>query len=482
MARLLMAGVVVRADREGDRVRLVQPGQVAGKKNLEGVQGWLLANRASTDGEMNRDAGKPQQSGRALLEARSNAGRSLYIIAASLVFLLSRVAAISAQSPDAPVPPEQETDLPDLIRAWRYKGLAPERQPGQKTIIAAPIVGSNPSAGFLIGGAGHMTFFRGDPSTTRISSGIASVTISTKKQVVLNVRFDTFSEGNRWFMEGDNRFQSTSQDVYGFGTDTPSTAAVNTKYEFVRLRETILRNVARDFYIGGGFLFDSHTDVRPADTADPNWPTSPYITYSEQNGFPTSGQQSAGFSVNALLNRRDSDISARRGWMAALQYRVLFDGFLSGDSSWQELDADARAYFPLDDYGRHRLAVWAYASLVTKGVAPYFEVPTTVMDKYGRSARAYQEGRYRGEQLVYSEVEYRGPLTSNGLLGVVGFATMTTVSNNETGQQLFDSVAPSVGAGIRLLLSKRSRTNLCFDVAWGKDGASGVYMAIQDAF
>jgi len=104
------------------------------------------------------------------------------------------------------------------------------------------------------------------------------------------------------------------------------------------------------------------------------------------------------------------------------------------------------------------------------------------MDTYGRSARGYQDGRYRGERLVYGEAEYRGPLMSNGLLGMVAFATVTTVSNSQTGEKLFDSLAPSAGGGLRLLLSKRSRTNLCFDLAWGKDGAKGVYLAIQDAF
>jgi hypothetical protein len=31
-------------------------------------------------------------------------------------------------------------------------------------------------------------------------------------------------------------------------------------------------------------------------------------------------------------------------------------------------------------------------------------------------------------------------------------------------------------------LNKRSRTHLCVDFAWGKNGAKGVYLAIQDAF
>jgi hypothetical protein len=398
------------------------------------------------------------------------------------VLLLWPAPSSSAQQPSQEEPVLEEVDLPELIRVWRQKPPPPEKEPGHKAFIVAPVIGSNPSAGFLIGAAGQMTMFRGDPSTTSITSGIASFTVSSKKQIVVNVRFNSFSEGNRWFLEGDNRFQSTSQDIYGFGSSTPSSSALPTDFGFVRVHETVLRQVATNFYVGGGFLFDSHTDVRPADPADPNWPSSPYLTYSDQHGLPVSSQQSAGFSVNMLLNHRDNEISARRGWIVSSQYRWSFDGLLGGDSSWQQFAADARAYVPFDESGRHRLALWSYTDLITTGVAPYFDVPTTVMDTYGRSARGYQDGRYRGERLVYGEAEYRGPLMSNGLLGMVAFATMTTVSNSQTGEKLFDSLAPSVGGGLRLLLSKRSRTNLCFDLAWGKDGAKGVYLAIQDAF
>ncbi len=375
-----------------------------------------------------------------------------------------------------------QTDVTDLIRAWRKKGPAPPSQPRQRMIVAAPIIGSNPSSGFTFGAAAQVALFRGDPSTTRITSGIASLSISTKKHVVFNVRFDSYSDRNRWLIEGDNRFQKTSQDIYGFGTATPTSAAVNTDFGFIRVQETIYRQVAHDVYVGGGFLFDSHSNVEPADASNPDWPVSPFIAYSEQHGLPTDSQQSAGFSVNVLLNRRDDDINARRGWRLDARYRFAFDGFLGGDSSWQGLDVDARAYVPLEARRRHLIAFWSYTSIVTNGVAPYFDVPGTVMDTYGRSGRGYQEGRYRGEQLVYGEAEYRGALTRNGLLGMVVFATMTTVSNDHMGEALFDSVAPSAGAGLRLLLNKRSRTNLCLDAAWGKDGASGVYLAIQEAF
>jgi len=403
------------------------------------------------------------------------------IVIYAVLFLFS-AATLMAQQTTPPLPPDQETDLVGIIREWRKKPPSPPPQAGKKMIIAAPVIGSNPSAGFVIGAAGQMAFFRGEPSTTRVSAGTASLTISTREQLVFNVRFHSFSEGNRWFIEGDNRFQKTSQKIYGFGTDTPSSSAVKTNFDFVRLHETISRRVANDIYIGGGFLFDSHSNVHPTNESDPNWLTSPYITYSLENRLPIDGQQSAGVSFNALVNRRDNDISARRGWIASGQYRVSFDGFLGGDSSWQQLDVDARAYVPLTTYGRHRIALWSYASFVTQGVAPYFDAPTTAMDKYGRSARGYAEGRYRGEKLIYGEAEYRGPITRNGFFGVVGFATLTTASNKQTGEKLFDSVAPSAGGGLRLLLNKQSQTHLCLDFAWGKDGASGVYLAIQDAF
>jgi hypothetical protein len=58
----------------------------------------------------------------------------------------------------------------------------------------------------------------------------------------------------------------------------------------------------------------------------------------------------------------------------------------------------------------------------------------------------------------------------------------STFANTETGEQLFDGFASGAGVGLRLLMNKRSRTNICLDVGWGKQGSRGVYLAIQEAF
>ena len=75
-----------------------------------------------------------------------------------------------------------------------------------------------------------------------------------------------------------------------------------------------------------------------------------------------------------------------------------------------------------------------FADLIVGGVAPYFDLPGTGLDTYGRSARGYSEGQFRGERLAYGEIEYRGTLMKNGLLGMVAFLNATTISNLRAGR------------------------------------------------
>jgi hypothetical protein len=79
-------------------------------------------------------------------------------------------------------------------------------------------------------------------------------------------------------------------------------------------------------------------------------------------------------------------------------------------------------------------------------------------------------------------MEYRMTVTSNGLLGMVLFVNATTVSNPQADQQLLDAVEPAAGTGLRFLLYKRSRTNVCLDFGWGRRGAFGVYLGLGEAF
>jgi len=410
--------------------------------------------------------------------------------AAIVILMLTLMAAGAAAQDQEAIPPEAPVptkDIFDLIREWRHKPPKhPEKrlpgEPGKPMLSFIPYIGANSSNGFIVGAAGNIAFYRGDPATTRLSTGVASVSFTSKGQILLTAKLAFYSRNNTWFIDGDNRFNLTSQDTYGLGTNTPPSAEVDTKYNMLRVYETLYRRVFPGFSLGAGLYLNIHADVRPAEASEAVWDESPYVTYSEQNGFDLSPQTSAGTGISAMFDNRDSPIDPSLGWYASAKYRFFFKGFLGGESSWQELEYDLRTYFRLSRDFRHRIALWVYGDLVTQGTAPYYGLPATGMDTYGRNGRGYLQGRYRGEQFVYGEIEYRWTITRNGLFGFVAFLNTETLSNKQTGEELFDAFAPGAGVGFRLRMNKHSKTNICFDLGWGNQGSSGFYVGIQEAF
>ena len=375
-------------------------------------------------------------------------------------------------------------DIFDVLRQLRHKPPPAEPEDPQKKLMvaAAPVISYNPASGVGIGAAGNVAFFRGFPQTTSISSVVASLIVTSKKQLLFNGKFDVSTADNRWVLHGDNRVYFTSQDTYGLGTSTVPDDAINTKYNFLRFYETAYRRVYRRLYLGAGLLYNLHSSVKPDEEFESVWPDSPYVTYSQERGFDPDSQTSAGASVSVVLDSRDGAINPSRGWYSSLEYQTFFEGFLGGTSTWQQLNLDLRTYVRLSTDARHRLAVWLYGNLVTGGEAPYFDLPATAMDTYGRSGRGYVQGRFRGERLAYGEVEYRWTVKRNGLLGIVAFLNTETLSDEDEGEELFDSFATGAGVGLRLMMNKRSKTNLAFDVGRGNDGKLRIYFAVQEAF
>jgi hypothetical protein len=412
--------------------------------------------------------------------------RTLRVCAA--LVLITGLAAEPTRAAEPARPPDAApvtTDVGDIWRLLRHKafddldsgGKDPDAR--RRFLVVAPSIGSKPSTGFTGGFSGNMAFFSGEPATTHISSLTGGFKISQEKQLLGGARLAMFTGSDRWFIQADTRLSLTSQNTYGFGADAPPSSAVNADYTQRRAFETIYRRVAPHLYVGGGLNISDHSNIRPG-TSAATWNQSAYVSYSEKHGFDLDGQTSAGPSAALLFDTRDNAINPQRGSLVSATYRTFFDGFLGGDSSWQELYVDMRTYKALTASGRQKLAFWFQDDAVTSGTAPYLDLPATAAND--RSARGYGEGRYRGEHLLYGEMEYRGAITKGGLLGFVAFLNTTTIASQETGERLFDSFAPGAGFGMRVLLNKRSRTNLCTDYGWGKQGSHGFYLAIQEAF
>jgi outer membrane protein assembly factor BamA len=413
--------------------------------------------------------------------------RDTHVLLLVLAFglALSGAAAGQASNPDDKV--TATTDVWDLVARLRHKPPRKSPPPGstesrKPSVVFAPSIGYQPVTGLSFGAGGNIAFTVGASATTRLSSISAAASVTLKKYLNLGADFGIFTGRNNWYFNGTNAYQVTAQDTHGLGPHTTSEDAILTTFHFLRLYETAYRKVFRSIFVGAGVNVSAHTNVEPGKDDASRWNTSPYVRYTARHGFDLAGQRSSGVGVSVLIDSRDSSINPDRGWFANAIFRGFFKGFLAGDADWQELVIDCRTYARLTRDARHKLAIRAYADLVTGGIAPYFDLPAIGMDSTWRSGRGYSEGRFRGEQLLYGELEYRATLTKNGLVGLVAFLNATTVTNSQSHEQLFDVVSPAAGFGFRLLVNKRSKTNLCLDIGFGSRGSHGAYLAIQEAF
>ena len=300
--------------------------------------------------------------------------RYLIAIAAALV-----VAVRPAHAQNAP------PDTVDIIDIWnqiRHKPPSVSADDDTKPMKAlAPVIGVKPSAGALFGVAGNVAFFAGDPKTTHISSLVASLTFSQKKQTSLTGRLSLAARDDRWRLDGDNRAQWTSQDTYGLGTASELAAGVNAKYNFFRVHETFLWQIRPSLFAGAGLHYDDHTNIRPGtDVSDPEWNETAFVQYSEAHNLPLERQISAGPSIAFVADTRDNAINPYTGWFTTATYRGLIKGFLGGSSSWQLLHVDGRSYYPVGSENRHRIAFWVFGDFTFGGAPPYFDLPATGMD------------------------------------------------------------------------------------------------------
>lgn len=145
------------------------------------------------------------------------------------------------------------------------------------------------------------------------------------------------------------------------------------------------------------------------------------------------------------------------------------------------MNVEGRKFITLQK-NTHHLAFWLMGNFVLSGTIPYLAAPSIGWDTYNRSGRGFIQGRFRGRNTIYGESEWRFRLTKSGFLGGVVFVNAITADNQYIEQSLGEHFAVGYGAGLRIKMSKETRTNICVDLGFGSDGSKGLYFGLQEAF
>lgn len=405
---------------------------------------------------------------------------------------------VEANAQDSIVP---QKDLPDKLLEWFHKPpKAEEKVLQQHKLYKAflPIIGYTPANGFLIGTGVSASLLLGDPKTTNMSSFLTNINFTSKKQVVINFRSSISTKDNKWVMQGDYRILFFSQPTYGPGTyfkDRPDLHSIDTTYtiplqkqdmrfNYVRLYQTFNRKVSSSIYIGVGYNLDYHFNIKDEDldTLSAEKKITDHYVYSITNGFSQKKYSTSGVVLNALYDTRDHPISSHSGQYANVSLRVN-PKFLGSSEASTRLAVEYKTFFPMSKRNsNYVLGFWTWQSYLLGGKQPYLALPSITWDMYNRSGRGYIQGRFRGENFFYAESEYRFPILANGILSGVTFLNVTSASDEATRQSVLQKFAPGYGAGLRVKMDKKTRTNISIDYGRGSHGASAIYFNLQEAF
>lgn len=375
-------------------------------------------------------------------------------------------------------------------------------------LIPMPVIGLSPTSGFLIGAAASLTFRTGKEGNTgtSMSNFLANALLTARSQKIFQVRGTTFIKEDNWILPTDLRLNANRQPTYGLSTNQTAFARSylnqTTKvsddiidgppekemiaFNHARVYQTALRRYKDTrLFLGVGYHFDAVWNI-----ADPyfglngeDFKVSYHTKYQLENNLPLKAYAQSGVSVDAVFDSRDNILNAYAGRFINFSFRYNPE-WMGSTRKATQLWLEYRDYFNLSAANpRHLIALWSYTWLVASGRVPYMLLPATGWDLFGRSGRPHTSGRFRGQDLNYTEAEWRFPLPGfNRKLGGVAFVNATTASNRNSNIMLFEHFQFGYGAGLRYMVNTKTRANISLDYGRGVNGASGVFVNINEMF
>ncbi|UJP64488.1 BamA/TamA family outer membrane protein [Mongoliitalea daihaiensis] len=365
------------------------------------------------------------------------------------------------------------------------------------SIVPLPAISANPTAGLILGMAPSFNWVMGNPESTSMSTAIGMALVTTKRQLFTSLRSNVFLRDDSWTLLTDFRFNINNQPSFGLGStlnfvrdlsppDLSTTDILGKEMLFFnhfRAYGTAKKRLGNSrFFYGLGFHYDAMSKI---DVREQNFEELPgfFQAYNEGLDIPTDAFRQTGFSLNAVYDTRDNVANTYKGKYLFASWRGFSEALGSTSNSGQ-LWVEYRDYLTLNkERPRNILALWSYVWTVTGGDVPYLFLPAVGWDMFSRSGRGYTQGRFRGEDLFYTELEWRFPLQrKKDRWGGTLFANTTSASSRTQDLGILETFQLGYGLGLRYMVLPKKRINIALDYGWGAGGASGIFLNVNEMF
>lgn len=336
--------------------------------------------------------------------------------------------------------------------------LVPKRR---FSILPAPIVFYTPETRFGFGASALCFFnFKKDSVGAPRSSVSTGFAYTQNKQILSALPFNLFLKNRAYQVYGEVAYNRFFYNFYGVGNAQVPDFVERYGVEFPRLRLTLLKKIVPKVYLGPRYAFDKFRLFSMDSTGQLIKGTIP----------GSKGGVISGFGIVGLYDSRDNVYSASRGiWTELVVYHD--DPFTGSSFKYTRIAFDFCKYF---HYKNNVLALNAY-SIFSDTDVPFYQMGILGGQK---KMRGFYEGRYRDNNVLIFQAEYRRHLF--WLLGFTIFADAGQVARryNEFNG---NNWRYTYGAGLRLTIDKAQKIKLRIDFAIGNRKMLP-YFTIGEAF
>lgn len=336
---------------------------------------------------------------------------------------------------------------------------------GKANFLIYPTLAYTPETRTEVGLVSLFLFYANNNQKNRLSEVNTFSFYTAEKQYGIWLEHAIYGDGGKWFFLGKGKFQFFPMKYYGIGITTPKQGYAiveNTNFQF---RERVLRKIKGNFYAGAEFDFQKMYNV--------NFTKTNPLNYDYPTGY--QGSSNLGIGLGLVYDNRKNVMNVREGLFAELAF-LNYSPLVGSTNSFRSTQIDVR-YFRKGINPKDVLAL-QLSALSNKGAVPFNQM---AMMGGESMMRGYYFGRYRDNNLLATQAEYRFlPFTFSNRWGAAAFVSGATVA--PTAKNLFSSQFKMAGGfGARYLIFKSKDIFVRFDIAFTREG-NGYYFFIGEAF
>lgn len=358
----------------------------------------------------------------------------------------------------------QEEELDEIDRQidlWTRIEKLFEKQK-ERGFIVLPIGFSNPTIGAGTGVAARY-LYKLDEESTGSHTTLGAVWAGDDGWAV-GLMQRTFLRADRYRIDGGLGVYDVTRPFYGIGfTSGDAGQSIDLDQAGYLFNSEALIQAGDNIYLGLRYrLLRMETDTdNPGVFAGGTF----RLSADERNAV------SSGIGPVLRLDSRDNKYNPYSGALVDLISYIADDVFGS-DFDYRSLRAEYNQYVQV---GQDQVLAVGLSGCFTSGDVPYYDLCS-----FGQRSnlRGYVSGRYRDRNMLAAQLEYRGRFHDRwGLIAFAGAGKVTP----DIEEFNSDDLLPSVGAGLRLMVSRKERINVGFDYAVGRDEET-FYLRFGEAF